>query len=435
MKKLNFLVLGALATGLLATSAIASENEEVLKQNITNGLNTLIHEHQDKGFFKEKSSLDIQFVNKSKEVTADTPQNMASLIANACKVTLVFDEHGHSPKLASEESILKTTEFQNDKQKEIMREFIALHETFHCEFINIESPIKVEGKSNDFNNKLNYYLKEMYTVPVEGFGQIAYIDNLNENFADIAATGLLIKKYGENNADLKYVLNANKTQRHAQYFETSLSSHFTHIGLEKSLSEENINKLKNSTNADEFKEIALELANKSVQQLMTQRKDLTEEMFSEKAFYMGATVSLLRYMNYSLADENQKNKFQIETNWKNGITRGFHAQFSRKVVDEDVLKNSKLEFSTPGVDNVKILELVDYATKLIKEPKNEKKIVSEYNQFSKYMTEFKRVVYSVNDKKIDSFDDKTKEEIANKMLILRNRFLDSVGQNHTFKPN
>lgn len=434
MKNLKFLILGAAATGLLATSAMAANNEEIIKQNITSGLNKLVQEHHNNGFLKEKAALDIKFITPSKDGNADTPENMATLIANACKVTLVFDKDGNSPKLSSEESILKTTEFKNEKQKEIMREFIALHESFHCEFANIENPIKIEGKSSDFNKKINHYLKEMYTIPIAGVGQIGYIDNLNENFADIAATGLLIKKYGEDNPDLKYVLNANKTQRHAQYFDNDLSSHHTHIGLNKSLSKENIDKLKNAIDGEEFKEIALKIANKSIQQLMTQRKDLTDEMLSEKAFFMGMTVSLIRYMNYNLADDKQKKEYQLDTNWKDGITRGFHAQFTREILSVNTIKDSKLKFSIPGATGMEMLDIVSYATDLVQKPEVKPILIKECEQFNKYVKEFKSIVYKQNEQTIDAFDDKTKAEIGNKMLMLRTKFLESVNQNNKMKP-
>jgi hypothetical protein len=434
MKSLKFLILGAAATGLLATSAMAANNEDTIKQNITSGLNKLVQEHHDSDFLKEKAALDIKFITPSKDENSNDPENMATLIANACKVILVFDKDGNSPKLSSEESILKTTEFKNEKQKEIMREFIALHESFHCEFTNIENPIKIAGKSAEFNKQINYYLKEMITVPIEGIGQIGYIDNLNENFADIAATGLLIKKYGEDNQDLKYVLNANKTQRHAQYFDNDLSSHLTHIGLNKSLDQENISKLKNTKNGEELKEVSLEIANKSIQQLMTQRKDLTEQMLSEKAFFMGVTVSLIRYMNYSLADDKQRNEYQLDTNWKDGITRGFHAQFSRNILSVDTIKDSKLKFTNPGSYGLDMLELVEYSTNLVQKPEIKPLLMKESEKFNNYVKEFKSIVYSQNEKTIDSFDDKTKEEIAKKMLMLRTRFLDSVGQNNKIEP-
>ena len=429
MKNLKFLILGAVATGLISSSAMAAPNsDEVIKQDISNGISSLLQEHYNNGFLKEKAIINVQFIKSSKNDSAE-PGNMARLIANECKISLAFENDGSSPQLATEESILNTTKFQNEKQKQIMREFIALHENFHCDFTNIENPIRIEGKSKDFNKKINFYLKDILTVPLKDVGQIAYIDTLNENFADIAATGLLIKKYGESNPDLLYVLNANKTQRHAKYFENDLDSHLTHIGLEKSLSKEVIDKFINAKDGTEFQDIALDVANKSVQQLMTQRKDLTEEMFSFKAYTMAVMSGFIKEVNYLLATEDQKNQYAIKHIWKSGISKGLTTKFAEQKINIEDIKKSKLKFNIPGVFDENTLDILEYVTKVTVSDDAHLAMIKDYKQFSNYTNEFKKHVYSQNKVNINNFDSKTKEQLAQKMLTLRNNFLESTN-NH-----
>lgn len=425
----KFLILGAVAIGLISNSALAANNNnEEFKNTLAQIIHNLIQEQHNNGYLKEKASIKVKFIPSNKNTNYEMPENVTQIVANQCKIILAFDQNGYAPILSTEKSIIEVTEFKNEKQKEMMREFIILHESFHCEFANIENPIQIEGKSLDFNKKINYYLKEMNTIPIENIGHLGYIDTLAENFSDIAAIAILGKKYGQEDKDLQYVFNAIKVQRHAEYFNYSFDSHFTHIGVEKALNRDNLDKLINSQNGNELKDIVLELANKSVQQLMTQRKEMTDGMFSENAFNVGIMTSLMRYVNYHVATNKQKNMYTLDNDWKDHVTRGFNAQFARGILKPEEIKQLELDFFVPGVVNEKAKKTISLVNDLAKEPQVKQMMNDKFKDFSMYMKEFKSIIYKQNQDTVSKFDMDNKETVEKKILNLKTKFLNSVNE-------
>lgn len=450
MKKSKFLSIGVaavLAAGLYSSNTNAEsvlsnpvvyQVDEETKKNIIEGILNIIKEKKAAGFLKEESHLKVNIERDTKILDpetkeeklqkADLSDNHIKLIENVCKINLAFDNMGNSPKLGGNDEILNETNFTNSKQKQIMREFIALHESFHCEFSNIENPIVVEGKSSSFNEKINYYLKDMPTLPIEGFGQLGYIDTLNENFADIGATGLLLKKYGKDDIDLQFVLKANKTQRHATYLAGGIDNHFTHIGLKNSMEENMMDKMISTKNGEEYRKIVLGLANKSVQQLMAQRKDLTEEMFTDKALQMNFIASVIRFINYEVATSKERNTFALKSYWKNDTKKGIISELASTVLEgKNIKEKFKKSLDFNDSSNMKErFEMISYASELL-ENKNISYFLSrDIKNFPEYMKEFKEIVYQQNEPKINDFDNLQKGDVISKMLQLRNNFTQEV---------
>ena len=430
MNKSKFLLLGAVAFGLVSNFAIASNNnEDMLKKNLIKSINTLVQEQYDTGFLKEKAIIKLEIIKPLQNPNYEPPENVTQIVSNQCQIVLAFDHNGYAPTLSQEKEIIEATSFKNEIQKEMMREFIILHENFHCEFANIENPIYLENKPKEFNEKINYYLKEMDTIPIEGLGQLGYIDTLAENFSDISAIALLIKKYGQENKDLQYVIKSIQIQRHAEYLTSSFDSHFTHIGIEKALSRDSLLKLINSNNGEEFKEIVLSISNKSVQKLMFQRKEMTERMFSENAFNTAIMTSFMKYINYNLANDKQKNIYSLDNNWKNGITRGFNAQFARSILSTEDIKQLDLSFYSPGAITSQVKKTISFVSDLVKEPEVQQLMNDKYKDFSIYMKEFKSTIYKQNQITINNFDGNNKEQVENKISTLKTKLSKTVNEN------
>lgn len=423
MKKIKFLSLGAaalLATGLISSPVnAADQNVEQFHQDMTQHIQNVIKIQKDTGFLKESSEVVVKF---------ELGENRAQLYENVCRVNLSFDKDGNSPTLSEDVGIQDATKFMNPVQKEMMREFIALHESFHCEFSTISNPIHIEGKSYSFNEKVNYYLKDINTIPLPGFGKLGYMDTLDENFADVAATGVMLKKYGKDDPNLQFVLKATQTQRHVNYLTSETDNHFTHIALKEAIDGPSADKLINAKDGDEYRKIALEVANKSVQKLMAERKDLTEEMFTPTTLQMSILTRLTRTINYQLANAEQRKTFVNKTDWKEGIKNGLSTELAEAYLKGEDISQKKLavaDFSVISLDENK-MKLVAYASELMSEKSVNYFLNRDMQKFPEFMTEFKEAVYAQNNTKEIEFEKMDKGELVNKMLQLRSKFLQDT---------
>jgi len=251
---------------------------------------------------------------------------------------------------------------------------VALHEAFHCEFNKIKSPIKLEAKENDdvFNEKINYYFNEITNNRKPH--TIDYIESLNETFADIAATGILLKKYGVNNQDLQYVLKVLTVQRHASYFSVEKDNHFSHFGLNLLNNSQYKNELINEQDVDKFIDLSLKIANQSVQQLMVNRTDIESAMLNHNIV---ASSLLNNRVNNSNSSE-KSNGFNSDTN-----------------------RSTELEYENVKKDLKEILEHVKL---------------------------FKSEIHKQN--KVVEFDASYKNNSIDKINELRKQFLESTKENN-----
>lgn len=414
MKRIKFLKLGMaivlLSAGLTSGQANAGMFGQSPERTFSKEINSLIEEFQENGFLNELTDVMVKVAKPVKLITKDGEEfifppslsdNVAYIIKKACKITLTYGENGDSIKLAVDAPILEATEFQNENQKKMMREFIALHESFHCELGAIENPIVIEGKSKDFSEKINYYLKD-FQSETDFNGKVSYFGTLTEVFSDVGATGLLLKKYGENNPDLNFVLRAIKTQRHAAYFSVEKDNHFTHLGMENALSSDSVKKLINAKSGDEYKSVVLEIANKSVQQLITQRPDIAEEMFSKEKLESSVAFHIVRDILNNSSNEDQKNMSMLLFR-KSKVENGFAKEMAKDFFNGEERHLTRFS-NISSINEYEMNELVKYTMKLYSKKSADVFLKRDLEGFDKYIAEFKDAIFSQNRHKINDFD-------------------------------
>jgi hypothetical protein len=469
MKKTKFLATGAFAfvIGAGLFPALSQAGELVSKDEISKSINQLFKEQKDLGFFEANSSIDVQIIkpqkitNPSTKKTSftnpDLTETHAQIIENACKVTLSFSDKGDTLQLAANNEILKQTKLLDPRQKEIMRELVALHEGFHCELANIENPIVMKGKPADFNEKLNYYLKDSQSA-IDNLGLMSYMGTLNETFADISAFGALLKKYGKDDPDLQRVLLVFKTQRHANYLETESDIHFTHIALNSIMNPDIQEKLINIKDGKEYKQYMLEIANESVQKLIAQNGGVSLQVLGDTT--LNASVMFHLSQKLVLASLSETKRKEIVNDNPIQFRAGNMKPGFAEDLALEILKNGKQEIKTISsiMNNPKLndeqkgeqLEEILGETIMGLYTKNMTRVFAtkESKGFAKTMDDFRKSITSTYKDPVDDLDniskrfimkndsptkdivaisykDKvtSKDAVLSRMEVLKNRFL------------
>jgi hypothetical protein len=340
MSKFNkFLAVGALALGV-AMPALAQDNSNVdntpvLKNKIEQVLNKTIQNQFDKGFLTEKARLDLSLLGEEevkkiaeKATLADDyalhisgAENQQGRVGNECVINIVFDKKGNIDDLFSKMSL------QNDKQREIAQKFVTLHEHFHCEFSKIDKPVIAFGKDAEFQNNINYILKEQVSIPL--VEKISYVDILNENYADAGAAMALLKEYGVKDKDINYVIKSIIETRKEGYAEQRIDSHFSQVSLEKTLSEENIKKLE-SADGKEFHKILLNIANEGTQDVMGNHAKLAQSFDSSEHAILSIQSKVLHtiFLKTFTPDELKSEKI-IVSNLAPNVAHGMSYDFAQ----------------------------------------------------------------------------------------------------------
>jgi hypothetical protein len=437
---LKFLAIGAVALGFSQMS-LAAENDvrPEVKQTIEHNIRQSIKTQFDKGFLTEKADISVNITTnkilndagpspdlfntteslstKFKALLTPNPlENATSRLNNKCNITLTFDENGNIPNLSSDKEILDLTKFTTPAQKEIAQKFVSLHEHFHCEFGHIDSPIMTPGKDAAFNKKINYLMKDQSSAP--GVGQVAYVDILNENFADVGAAVSLLKEYGTNNADLNYVLKAITTQRHA----TDL--HFSHFSLQDVLSDNTLSHLDQVKDTKSFDEFALSIANRGVVNLLAHRSDILDSATSIQNIVVSVFATSLKTIYTNNASPEETNKLALEHS-SNSVSPGVVKELVKEFIAQSDLsgyknKTNDITFSKASDD---VFNMLYPFSKILSDPTH-----SVTKEFNDTLTEFKTLVPKITDTSDLDYSIKkpNKSEVLKNMKTMQMKFTQSI---------
>lgn len=371
---------------------------EAIKSEIYN----IIKKQRDKNLFSEESEIKINFIEEknfeSKKYSLN--ENNTSRVGGLCKINLTFDKFGNIPYAGEDKELMSLTKFKNEIQKDIARKFVALHEQSHCEFTNINEPVKLRNVSENLNQNINFLLKDLEVMNFEnsnGGTELNYLGTLNESYADVSAMIVLIIEYGTNNQDLNYVFEAIEAQRYDSYLKKGAEVHNTHMAIRKVVTNENIKKISEIKNKLDFQKIALSIANEGVQSLMTQRKDFLEKSLSRNNFARSVLVNMLKIIKYESLSNIDKKTYQPSM-WKEGIDSGLTYTLAQEYLIEVDL--SKYNFDNSKKITGKInQDSVAFAIDLICNIPVKNKIVEyTYEKFNKVMTELKKQMYKNQEK-------------------------------------
>lgn len=348
-----------------------------------------------------------------------------------CEISLTFDDYGNIPKLANEEGgILSVTSLQNDNQRKIAQEFIALHEYYHCEFTAMENPVLTPGKSTEFNKQINYAFKDQ--VSAAALQKISYIDTLNENFADTAAAMNLIMKYGLDNPDFKFVIDSIKTQRHAKYFQSELDSHFTHFSLAQLLEPSNLEKLQqikiqihsnpSPTTYQQFSQFALEIANDGTNKILVNNEKMAQTTLSVETIAYSVFKNLNTLLHFNSTSPEFRQTQTPHNLWAPGISRGLTQNIAQNLMNNIDLSNKQF-FQKNGNIGPEGAELFSF----LEEQINTKISKKDNNDVDKSLKNIKVFQQDIQNRyQVSNFDKKdnniSKEDSLNKIKELRASF-------------
>lgn len=449
MKNLKFLIIGAVMTGVVGISQ--AQTNTVSAETIKSGINNILQKQFDKGLLSEKSDISINIVEPTKVMVLDQSgkktiekdeydlsENDSVRLSQACKVNLSFDKFGNTPYLGHDDQLMNLTKFQNERQKEMARQFVALHEQSHCEFGTINHPVLLKNANKELISKSNYLLKDMEVMNIDwgnGGQQLNYIGTLNESYSDVSAMILMIKEYGVSDSDLRFVLKAIEVQRNDNYLQKGAEEHDTHIAIKKLFEKDNLEKIANLNDRKSFQQFALEISNDGVQNLMTQRKDFTEKTFTKENFTFSVMVNLSRLIKKEILSDEDKANFPT-TIWKEGVESGFTYDIAKEILKDVDLKKYNFDSKNPSQEKINS-NIIDLASEIMNAPANVSVMERIYNETKEYTEKFKEQMYKNQETQLTEFDSKaTKAEIMKRVGALRSQFISATqNKNNPSGPN
>ena len=319
-----------------------------MKKFITLGLTCLVMANYNISFAQEtnfsqeaneviKKSLQKKFLTSSIKVYVNSEKNNNSYarnkmtymeqIGNKCNVYLYYDKNGIQLEEMNKQ-IQEISNFSNKEEQKLFRIFVILHESSHCEFLNMNNVFLLPNK--ELEKKVNYYFKYMQ----DSQQMSSLYTLLNENFADTYAAIQLIKIYGNNNSTLN-VLNNFTTIRETLKFsafeqQDKIDSHFTDGSLENILKSENLKQIEITTSPEQLKELALTIANEQINKIISSNLDRTKTLFKEDVVaksLLGAFFYQIKANNlyctedsfyqktaFSMLQEQKKLNYKIDIN-------------------------------------------------------------------------------------------------------------------------
>lgn len=323
--------------------------------------------------------------------------NNMQRIAGECKIKLSYSDEGAIVPLSKDDGqLLNLTALKNERQKQMAQEFILLHEYFHCEFTDVNNPIRVPGKNAQFNETLNYALKDIYnSVPMQ---TVSYMDTLNENFADVAAASTMYMEYG-NNADFAYVIDAIRTQRHAAYFQNTYDTHMSHFSLNALFTQENLEKLSQIAqaisnkpdliHAKQLRDLALDVANQGTMQMTANNINMREMMLNDRTMISSFIIGAQSALRYAQMDQTVRKPTDAPNMMSKNVSRGLTYQVSQEVAQ--ALKSKAVYFTSKGnigADNSEMFNDIGVvlSTQLNDKTKNDflaaRKTVQEFKDYT-----------------------------------------------------
>lgn len=382
-----------------------------VKLAIKNNIESVINEQVESDLLSYKATMHVSLIASPSTLKAQglpapsqdsLPVSSAALVNNTCQLNIVFDDNGNLPAF-NDEKIINILQFKNAIQKRMAQEFLSLHEQYHCEFRNINEPIIAQGQNIDFNKKINFILKE--DISYAALNKIAYIDLLNENFADVSAMFSLIKRYGMNDSNLIFVLNSFVALRHYEYFYNDIDIHFSYFSMKDALSPFNINKVlsifNNSNNKLEVKnaiqQLALEICNNGIGTLLSNKPILVEFVFPDTPIVKDIYINTLQLVIRESIDSNIKESVIINP-WSSNVERGYTFTIAQNLINNENIKN--MYFYTPdGSPGKNHKAIFDYIGVLLKN-KQPDLINSQFHQNSlKQISVFKNTLVKQSDDK------------------------------------
>lgn len=350
--------------------------------------------------------------------------NSANIKNDACHINVTYDDKGNMvPLEEASDNLFQSIQFENQQQREMAQEFILLHESYHCEFAKVDNPIRISGKSEDFNQKLNYALKDQITaIPAQ---KVSYIDTLNETFADVGASLMMQMKYGKDEAtkkDFMFVMDVVKTERHSSYFQQTYDPHMTHFALDHVFDQENIERLEKISqniktqpdliNAKELRDLSFDIANKGTLELAANNEKMREAMLSPDALTAGVIANTAAMVVQKDGPEDLKKDLVFHSGFASNVSSGLSYDLGKEIAKE--IDGSEY-FTKDGKATNKLGNMQSDISNVVNSEKMSTQMKEQFKQSKEDIKEL--VNYAVNTYTPSNFDMVKINESLNKDVV------------------
>lgn len=226
----------------------------------------------------------------------ETTNNSITRDSGECDVNITYSQDGRSAFLGYTDEMQKLSSPQTEAQLKLNREMVLLHEMSHCEFAKIHNPLLVDGNPQ-LQKKINYFLKYNDGSRNSEAGKASsLVTTLNENFADTYAVIQMIKIHGMT-PDMTRMVHSMAAQRQEKTLLQGevdfVEAHATENAMKDILQPSTLEKIQNTQNPDNLKQIALEIANHSVGKLYATYFDIASQNLTLNSFENGVQSIVL----------------------------------------------------------------------------------------------------------------------------------------------
>lgn len=443
-----------------------SAERDALKQSISTRLHQVLEQKFNQKLVTQHAQLNVDIVpsDATLKINHDLSQkagisnvgvepvfgeNTLERVGSMCQIKVAYDDKGNILPLVEgnphdTEQLFKTIAFQNEQQKQMAQEFVLLHEFFHCEFGNVENPIRIAGKSAAFNQRINFALKDQFTNGQ--VGALSYTDTLNEAFADVGASSIMYMQYGQDiskREDFMYVMDAIKTQRYASYFEGQYDAHMTHFSLNHVFEPSTLAKLDQINaqskaspdliHAKELRDLAFDIANQGTLELIANNKNMREVMLSENNVLAGVIINATNFIHSENISPALRSEKDFPRSWSQNVSYGVSYQLGKQVAeqlkgkayfDPDGVPTSSFNYLTRDLVNIVNNNMAETSKKELKQAVNDMQELQSY---------------ALSEYRVSAFDSIQKRQelsqdvVSQKIKTLREDFAKRT-QNHANAP-
>ncbi len=398
---------------------LSETQKQAVSQKFMGEISKIIDHQFGKGYLTERAKLNIQIeagpsvINPDGDVATLSSQqdnlsnNQFYRLGKQCVVDLQFDSDGNSPYIGTDQELKLLSAAKNEVQKRMLREYVALHEHYHCEFSGIQNPV-VFGQDLEKNS---FMVKGMRDLTPLGSAS-SYLDTVSENFSDVSAFMSLVKEYGADDPNLRYVLEVIHSQRKDNFLQSDMDVHFTHFSLEKLLQDDTLQKIESISTPEDFKKFAIELSNESAAKTFYEKNKMKKGITNDDLFYTSVMMEVARL---AIGDKTQEKGY--EPLWQEGNGSNIITQTAQKLLQG------------VNVDHEKLLNDVgergSFAAETVME--NRDKIQSELNAFRASMKELNSHIETVG-KSQQQITPEHKNNSVDNVEKLRSQFLTSTSK-------
>jgi hypothetical protein len=415
----KFMMMG-LAAITISNAVMAQPNVDTTSLSYTQQIEYVIKNSTEKGMLTKNMTVRVHQLGDN----ADKPSDYyMSLKADGdCEVNVSVDKHGDFDYFGSKENIKEFKDLvhpSTQQESQLYKELITLHEASHCEFSKIEKPFIIKGNS-ELQEKVNFTYTNSggYYVVENGVNKVYTCVHqiLNETFADTYGAMQLIKSHGAT-PDVLNTLSKFDLQRHEQGFITrakmGVEEHDTHFSLAELLKPENIERVVKSNNPQELKQMALELSNASLGNLLvntTMAKPLSTDTITSGVINI---ISAMKSQEESLQKGNTQETtgFNQFTTAENSLIFKIATGVIKEIKDNKIAGyNSASAEDKPEILFNHVIDIVDSPNQII---------VNTSIEFRDYI----KANFQKQDLEVVN-STTSKEQIAEKLSTIKNEFIN-----------